>query len=579
MQIDNFISNGIVEMIREVLDLSKKNNQDKLLIFALGGVGEIGKNMYCIQYANDIIVVDAGLKFPEEEMLGIDVVIPDIGYLIENRDKVRGILLTHGHEDHIGGLPYILKQLNVPIYGTKLTLGLVENKLKEAGLLGDTKRHLINEATELQLGTIRASFFRTNHSIPDSVGVCLDTPEGIVVHTGDFKFDHTPVNEQYADLQRMAAIGSRGVLALLSDSTNAERAGFTPSESNIGKEFEDIFRSSKQRVVVATFASNVHRIQQVINAAMETRRKMTVIGRSMVNVVTIASELGYLNIPEGMLIEPEEVNKLPADRVVILSTGSQGEPMSALTRMARSTHRKVDILPGDTVVIAATPIPGNERYVGRTVDELMRLGASVIYGPGSISGVHVSGHGSQEELKLMLNLIRPQYFIPIHGEYRMLRHHGLLGEAVGIPKENIFLCDIGDTVEFQNGQARKAGKVPAGNVLIDGLGVGDVGNIVLRDRKLLSQDGILVVVVTLSKQDGTILSGPDIISRGFVYVRESEGLLEEANRIVSGTLHKLMNDNVNEWSSLKTNVKDALGRFLYEQTRRRPMILPIIMEV
>ncbi|MFC5702074.1 ribonuclease J [Cohnella faecalis] len=559
--------------------MSKKNNQDKLLIFALGGVGEIGKNMYCIQYANDIVVVDAGLKFPEEEMLGIDVVIPDITYLTDNRDKVRGILLTHGHEDHIGGLPYVLKHLNVPVYGTKLTLGLVENKLKEAGLLGDTKRHLITADSTLTLGTIQASFFRTNHSIPDSVGICLETPEGIVVHTGDFKFDHTPVNEQYADLQRMAEIGSRGVLALLSDSTNAERAGFTPSESNIGKEFEEIFRSSKQRVVVATFASNVHRIQQVINAALETRRKMTVIGRSMVNVVSIASELGYLNIPEGMLIEPEEVNKLPADRVVILSTGSQGEPMSALTRMARSTHRKVDILPGDTVVIAATPIPGNEKYVGRTVDELMRLGASVIYGPGSISGVHVSGHGSQEELKLMLNLMRPQYFIPIHGEYRMLRHHGLLGESVGIDKENIFLIDNGDVVEFQGGTARKAGKVPAGNVLIDGLGVGDVGNIVLRDRKLLSQDGILVVVVTLSKQDGTILSGPDIISRGFVYVRESEGLLEEANRIVSSTLHKLMNDKVNEWASLKTNVKEALGRFLYEQTRRRPMILPIIMEV
>jgi ribonuclease J len=559
--------------------VSKKNNQDKLLIFALGGVGEIGKNMYCIQYGNDIVVVDSGLKFPEEEMLGIDVVIPDITYLLENRDKVRAILLTHGHEDHIGGLPYVLKQLNVPIYGTKLTLGLVENKLKEAGLLGDTKRHLINESSELTLGTIKASFFRTNHSIPDSVGVCMETPEGIVVHTGDFKFDHTPVNEQFADLQKMAAIGSRGVLALLSDSTNAERAGYTPSESNIGKEFESLFRSAKQRVVVATFASNVHRIQQVINAAAETRRKMTVIGRSMVNVVSIASELGYLTIPEGMLIEPEEVNKLPADRVVILSTGSQGEPMSALTRMARSTHRKVDILPGDTVIIAATPIPGNERYVGRTVDELMRLGAMVIYGPGSVSGVHVSGHGSQEELKLMLNLMRPQYFIPIHGEYRMLRHHGLLGEAVGIPKENIFLLDNGDTVEIQNGAARKAGKIPAGNVLIDGLGVGDVGNIVLRDRKLLSQDGILVVVVTLSKQDGTIMSGPDIISRGFVYVRESEGLLEEANRIVTSTLHKLMNENVNEWASLKTNVKDALGRFLYEQTRRRPMILPIIMEV
>jgi ribonuclease J len=559
--------------------LSKKNNQEKLLIFALGGVGEIGKNMYVIQYGNDIVVVDSGLKFPEEDMLGIDIVIPDITYLTDNRDKVRGILITHGHEDHIGGLPYVLKHLNVPVYGTKLTLGLIEGKLKEAGLLGETKRILINADSEVQLGSIRATFFRTNHSIPDSVGVCLDTPEGIVVHTGDFKFDHTPVNDQYADLQRMAAIGSRGVLALLSDSTNAERPGFTPSESKIGQEFEDIFRKSTQRVVVATFASNVHRIQQVINAAMATKRKLAVVGRSMVNVVSIASELGYLNIPEGMLIEPDEVGKMAADRVVVLSTGSQGEPMSALTRMARSTHRKVDILPGDTVIIAATPIPGNEKYVGRTVDELFRLGANVIYGPGSVSGVHVSGHGSQEELKLMLNLIKPKYFIPIHGEYRMLRQHSLLAESVGVERENIFILDNGDTVEIQGGAARKGNKVQAGNVLIDGLGVGDVGNIVLRDRKLLSQDGILVVVVTLSKQDGAIVSGPDIISRGFVYVRESEGLLEEANRIVTSTLNKLMSDNVNEWASLKTNVKDALGRFLYEQTRRRPMILPIIMEV
>ncbi|OPA77652.1 ribonuclease J [Paenibacillus selenitireducens] len=558
--------------------MSKKNNTDKITIFALGGVGEIGKNMYVVQYANDIVVVDAGLKFPEEDMLGIDIVIPDISYLTENRDKVRGILVTHGHEDHIGGLPYVLKHLNVPIYGTKLTLGLIESKLKEANLLGETKRILIDADSVVPMGSIQASFFRTNHSIPDSVGVCLETPEGTVVHTGDFKFDHTPVNGQYADLHRMAEIGKKGVIALLSDSTNAERPGFTPSESNVGKNLEDIFRKAQQRVVVATFASNIHRVQQVIDAAIATNRKLTVIGRSMVNVVTIASELGYLHIPDGMLIEPEEVNKMAADRVVILSTGSQGEPMSALTRMARNTHRKIDILPGDTVIIAATPIPGNEKFVGRTVDELFRLGAHVIYG-GSITGVHVSGHGSQEELKLMMNLIKPKYFIPIHGEYRMLRQHALLGEQVGIEKENIFIVDIGETIEIQGGAARKAGKVPSGNVLIDGLGVGDVGNIVLRDRKLLSQDGILVVVVTLSKQDGTILSGPDIISRGFVYVRESEGLLDEANRIVTNTLHKLMNENVNEWASLKTNVKDALGRFLYEQTRRRPMILPIIMEV
>lgn len=560
------------------MSLSKKNI-DKVTIFALGGVGEIGKNMYVVQYANDIVVVDSGLKFPEVDMLGIDVVIPDITYLLENKDKVRGILITHGHEDHIGGLPYVLRHLNVPLYGTKLTLGLVENKLREANLLGETKRHLINADSIVKLGSITASFFRTNHSIPDSVGIALETPEGVVVHTGDFKFDQTPVNDQYADLHRMAEIGSKGVLALLSDSTNAERAGQTGSEKSVGVVIEDIFRKAKQRVIVATFASNIHRVQQVIDAAAVTGRKLTVIGRSMVNVVSIASELGYLNVPEGMLVEPEEINRLSADRVAILSTGSQGEPMSALTRMARSTHRKVDILPGDTVIIAATPIPGNERDVGRTVDELFRIGANVIYGSGSVTGVHVSGHGSQEELKLMLNLMKPKYFIPIHGEYRMLRQHGLLAESVGIDKNDIFILDNGDTVEIQNGVARKAGRVQAGNILIDGLGVGDVGNIVLRDRKLLSQDGILVVVVTLSKQDGKIMSGPDIISRGFVYVRESEGLLDEANRIVSNTLTKLMSDNVNEWASLKTHVRDALGRFLYEQTKRRPMILPIIMEV
>lgn len=557
----------------------QKNNNDKLTIFALGGVGEIGKNMYVIQYGADIVVVDSGLKFPEEDMLGIDIVIPDISYLTENRDKVRGIVLTHGHEDHIGGLPYVLKNLNVPVYGTRLTLGLVENKLKEANLLGDTKRILINEDSEIQLGnSLKVTFFRTNHSIPDSVGVCIETPEGNVVHTGDFKFDHTPVNGQFANLHRMAEIGQKGVLALLSDSTNAEKPGFTPSEKNVGIVLEDIFRKAEQRVVVATFASNVHRIQQVVNAAESTGRKITVIGRSMVNVVSIASELGYLNVPDGMLIEPEEMNRMAANRVVVLCTGSQGEPMSALTRMARSSHRKVDILPGDTVIIAATPVPGNEKYVGRTIDELFRLGADVIYS-GSNSGVHVSGHGSQEELKLMLNLMKPKFFIPIHGEFRMQRKHALLAESVGVDPQNIFITEIGEIVEIQGGAARKAGKVTAGNVLIDGLGVGDVGNIVLRDRKLLSQDGILVVVVTLSKQNGAIVSGPDIISRGFVYVRESEGLLDEANRIVSSTLQRLMSEKVNEWASLKTSVKDSLGRFLYEQTRRRPMILPIIMEV
>ncbi len=411
------------------------------------------------------------------------------------------------------------------------------------------------------------------------MGVVIDTPEGVIVHTGDFKFDLTPVNHQMADIHKMAEIGKKGVLALLSDSTNAEREGHSGSEQSVGEAINDVFRKAKQRIVVATFASNIHRIQQVVDAADTYGRKIVIVGRSMVNVVNIGMELGYLHVPEGIIVEIEEINKLPADQVVILSTGSQGEPMSALTRMARSTHRKLDIMPGDTVIIAATPIPGNEKYVSRTVDQLFRIGANVIYGPGSISGVHVSGHGSQEELKLMLTLIRPKYFVPIHGEYRMLRLHSDLAESIGIPRENIFILDNGDTVEIANGKARYGSKVPVGKVLIDGLGVGDVGNIVLRDRKLLSQDGILVVVVTLGKQNATILSGPDIISRGFVYVRESEELLDEANRLVTVTLQKLMIENVNDWSSLKTSVRDVLGRFLYEQTRRRPMILPIIMEV
>jgi ribonuclease J len=558
--------------------LSKKNS-DKLTIFALGGVGEIGKNMYVVQYANDIVVIDCGLKFPEEDMLGIDVVIPDISYLQENKEKVKAIVVTHGHEDHIGGLPYVLKSLNVPVYATKLTLGLIENKLKEANAIGETKLIQVTAESELILGQINVTFFRTNHSIPDSVGIVLETPEGVVVHTGDFKFDFTPVNQQYADLHRMAEIGQRGVLCLLSESTNAERIGYTPSEKMVGDELVEVLRRSQQRVIIATFASNIHRVQQVFEAALLTGRKVAVVGKSMINIVTIAKELGYLNIPDGTWIEAEDTNQLPANKVVILSTGSQGEPMSSLTRMARSTHKKLDILPGDTVIIAATPIPGNERHVGRTVDELFRLGANVIYGPGLITGLHVSGHGSQEELKLMLNLMRPKYFIPIHGEYRMLQSHVNLAETVGVERENSFILDNGDTIEFHQGTARSGTKITAGNVLIDGLGVGDVGNIVLRDRKLLSQDGILVVVVTLSKQEGKILSGPDIISRGFVYVRESEGLLEEANRIVSATLSRLMGDNINEWASLKTQVRDTLGRFLYEQTRRRPMILPIIMEI
>jgi len=551
----------------------------KVSILALGGLGEIGKNMYVVRYGDDIIVIDAGLKFPEEEMLGVDIVIPDLSYLEENRDKIRGIVLTHGHEDHIGAIAYVLKQLNVPVYGTRLTLGLVQVKLKEAGLTGNVRLHAVTTDSVIRLGSIIVSFFRVNHSIPDAVGIVLETPEGIIVHTGDFKFDFTPVGGEIAELNKMAALGERGVLALLSDSTNAERPGHTGSERKVGDNLKRIFKQTTSRIIIATFASNVHRIQQIFEAAEVTGRKVAIVGRSMVNVVNISRELGYLHIEDDMIIDHEDVSKLPPEKIVILSTGSQGEPMSALARMARSSHRTLDILPGDTVILSATPIPGNERFVGRTVDALFRLGAEVIYGPGSETGVHVSGHGSQEELKLMLSLIRPKYFIPIHGEYRMLRRHAMLAEEVGVRAENIFVIDNGDVVEIEQGIARLGPKVSVGQVLIDGLGVGDVGNIVLRDRKLLSQDGILVVVVTLSKQKGAILSGPDIISRGFVYVRESEPLMEEASKLVTNTLNKLMHDNVSDWSSLKNTVKDTLGRFLFEQTRRRPMILPIIMEV
>ena len=555
-----------------------KNNTQKLSIIPLGGLGEIGKNMTAYLYGNDIIVVDAGLKFPDEELLGIDIVIPDITFLVENKNKVRAIFLTHGHEDHIGGLPYVLKSVAVPVYGTRLTLGLVEPKLREHGILDQTKLITIDNKSEIKIGGFTVTCFNVSHSIPDSVGFAIDTPEGLIVQTGDFKFDQTPVSGQPPDYAKLTALGERGVLALLSDSTNAERPGITMSERTVGVTIDDAFRSAEGRVILATFASNIHRIQQVIYSAERTGRKVAVIGRSMVNNINIAKDLGYLTVKPSTLIEPDEISRYSAREVALLTTGSQGEPMSALTRMARATHRKVEIIPGDTVIIASSPIPGNEKSISRTIDQLFRIGAHVIY--QSVSGVHVSGHGSQEELKLMLNFIKPKYFLPVHGEHRMLRKHAELADATGINPERIFILDIGDVIEFQGGVARLGGRVTAGAVMIDGLGVGDVGNIVLRDRKLLSQDGILVVVVTLSKQTGTILSGPDIISRGFVYVRESEELLEEANRIVSVTLQKLVNeDNVNDWSGLKTGVRDAVSRFLYEQTRRRPMVLPIIMEV
>ena len=555
------------------------NNKGKLKFYALGGLCEVGKNMYVIEYEDDILIIDAGLKFPEDDLLGIDIVIPDISYLVENREKVKGIFLTHGHEDHIGALSYVLKQIQTPIYGTKLTLGFVEGKLREAKLFNEAKLILVDSNSKIKVGNFTVTFFKTNHSVPDSVGIVIDTPEGVVVHTGDFKFDFTPVDNQMPDIRKMAAIGEKGVLLLLSDSTNAEREGYTHSERSVGESLNEVFRKAEQRIIIATFASNIHRIQQVVDAACTYDKRVAIVGRSMINVINIGRELGYLHIPEDILIDINEINKLPLNEVVILCTGSQGEPMSALTRMARSNHRQIDILPGDTVILAATPIPGNEKSVAKTVDQLFRIGAKVIYNSNSNTRVHVSGHASQEELKLMLSLMKPKYFVPMHGEYRMLKIHADLAEIMGVERDNIFILDNGDSIEISKGIARRAAKITTGNVLIDGLGVGDVGNIVLRDRRLLSQDGILVVVVTLDKEKSKIASGPDIVSRGFVYVRESEELLDEASRIVTVTVNKLMEQNIYEWSVIKNDVRDELSKFLFEKTRRKPMILPIIMEI
>jgi ribonuclease J len=552
--------------------------ENTLSVFALGGINEIGKNMYVVQYLNDIVVIDCGSKFPDESLLGIDLIIPDITYLKENIDKIRALIVTHGHEDHIGGIPYLLRELNLPLYATRLTLGLIEVKLKEHGLLKESQRVLIDSNSSLELGSIRCSFFKTNHSIPDCLGVVFHTPEGTIVHTGDFKFDLTPVNDQYPDIHKMADIGKNGVLALLSESTNAERPGFTPSERIVGFHIEEAFHKARQKVLISTFASNVHRLQQVIDAASKTNRKLALLGRSMVNVVSVASELGYLYIPEGMLIEASAVSSLAPENVAILCTGSQGEPMAALSRLASSNHRQVEILPDDTVILAATPIPGNERNVSRIVDNLFLLGAKVIYGSGSVTGMHVSGHASQEELKLMLTLMKPKYFIPIHGEFRMLHQHRILAESVGVDKENIFIINNGDVIDFSNNTARKARRIAAGDILVDGLGIGDVGHIVLRDRKQLSEDGLLVIVITINKAEGNIISGPDMISRGFVYVRDSDGLFNEVNRLVESTVNRLQETNFNQRNVLKQKIKESVGQYLYAQTKRRPMILPIIID-
>ena len=554
-----------------------KGEKAKVKIIPLGGLNEIGKNMTAIEYKNDIVIIDCGLKFPDEDMFGIDVVIPDITYLLKHRDKVSGIFLTHGHEDHIGALPYVLKQLNVPVYGTKLTLGIVQSKLKEHNLLSTTELITVKPRDVVRLNSVSVEFIKTNHSIADSVAIAVHTPLGAVLHTGDFKVDYTPIDGEPMDFARFAELGKKGVLLMMADSTNVERPGYTMSEKIVGESLCRIFGKSKGRIIVATFASNIHRIQQIIDAAAMYGRKVAVSGRSMENIVQVAIELGYIKIEKENLVSIDQINKYNNDQIVIITTGSQGEPMSALARMATSEHRKVNIVPGDTIIIQATPIPGNEQLVSRVVDQLFKKGAEVV--DGSSEAVHVSGHACQEELKLMQTLVKPKQFIPVHGEYRHLKQHGELANSIGVPKSNILIPEIGDVIEVTRNSIKKSGTVISGQIFVDGLGVGDVGNIVIRDRKHLSQDGILTVVVTLSKENKAIIAGPDIISRGFVYVRESEKLMDEARDIVRDVFTKCEERKITDWSTLKSTVRDELKSFLYEKTKRKPMILPIIMEI
>jgi ribonuclease J len=548
---------------------------DSLVLVPLGGVGEIGKNMWVVGYDDDLIVLDCGGMFPEEDMLGVDLVIPDISYLVENADRVRAIVLTHGHEDHVGALPYVLQQLDVPVYGTRLTLGLVKGRLDEHGLGKDALLHEVKAGQTLKLGAVTLEFVHVNHSLADVVAIAVHTPAGTIVYATDFKFDYTPIDGRVTDIQRLAALGAKGVLCLLSDSTNAERPGYTLSERVVGETFMDVFRRAQGRILIAAFASNVHRIQQVMAASARFGRKVCVIGRSMVNNVAIASRLGYLQVPDGLVIDVEEMEDYPPEKLAVITTGSQGEPMAALTRMAMAEHRRIEIVPGDTVIISASPIPGNERLIGRTINHLFRQGAEVIY--HAVSGVHVSGHASQEELKLMLSLVKPRYFIPIHGEYRMLVQHARLAESVGLSPDDVLIAEIGDMIEISTRSFKKTAKVEAGSVMVDGLGVGDVGTVVLRDRQQLAQDGILVVVVSIDKQTGEILAGPEFVSRGFVYVRESERLFEEAKQRVQLALESC-EPVLGEWNVMKNQVRNTLSSFFWERTRRRPMILPVVME-
>lgn len=556
----------------------KKNEQERasgLKVIPLGGLEQIGLNITAFEYEDSIIVVDCGLSFPEDEMLGIDLVIPDITYLRDNIEKVKGFMITHGHEDHIGALPYVLKEINVPVYATKLTMGIIENKLKEHELMNTTKRKVVKFGQSINLGKFRIEFIKTNHSIVDAAALAIYSPAGVIVHTGDFKVDYTPVFGDAIDLQRFAEIGKKGVLALMCDSTNAERHGFTPSEKTVGKTFDSLFSEhSDTRIIIATFASNVDRVQQIINSADKFGRKVVVEGRSMVNIIETASTLGYLNIPENTLIDIEQLKNYPSEKTVIITTGSQGESMAALSRMASSTHRKISIVPGDTVIFSSNPIPGNEKAVTNVINELLMKGADVIF-----QDVHVSGHACQEEIKLLYTLLHPKYAVPVHGEYKHLKAQAKIARELGIEKENIFILHSGDVLEFHDGQAAVTGKVPVGAILVDGLGVGDVGNVVLRDRQHLAEDGIMIVVLALDSYTSQLVSGPDIVSRGFVYVRESDELLEEARVLVDSAVESCLDKGQTDWGKLKSTIKDVLSDFVWKKTKRRPMILPIIMEV